>query len=161
MPPIASLPTSSFLGLMHISDVRKGSDLTDPQASGPQCWLIDAVAPFETPAGGISGSQGLWRSKQLVLPKKLRVVPGVWATSNSRSSSAGVGGSSSSSSSGGGSSSTSQNHTSKPSSEGDGKVAGKRKAQETGSSAKGSSAGRTSGTSGMGSAHQAGSSSGR
>ena len=48
--------------------------------------MIDAVAPFKTPIGGIKGGQGLWHYDQLVLPK-LTVLPGVWAKGESSSSS--------------------------------------------------------------------------
>lgn len=86
MPPIGTLPTSSILGLMHISGVRPASDLTDPQAVGPQCWEIDAVAPFEEPIGGIRGSLNLWSCPSLKLPPNLAVLTGDGRDSSSSSS---------------------------------------------------------------------------
>ena len=73
---IADLPRSAVLGFMRVDKVLAHSHAQphpeladDPQAVGPVCWVIGAVAPLDAPSSA-PGSQGPW---QWAPPSDLRL----------------------------------------------------------------------------------------
>ena len=65
MPPVERLPKSAILGFVHVAESVPPIP-NEPQAVGPECWVLDGRIPLSSPICDVRGNLGLWKHQARV-----------------------------------------------------------------------------------------------